>query len=192
MQVRRGQSISRRDGHVRIGQRAYERADDVAAGQAIGREHDHHLAARDPHCGLERVAAGPRLHGAHDDVGRVRHCHRSRDHHHDLGAARPVGCHRAQGWRRIDGAGYGDQAGPQVGRDDIAMRHRVERAVDHLAVLVQVGRPGRVQREGRTLVHDPPAGGLDARLELVRPGVVAGRTGLRALLGQLDDRGRDR
>jgi hypothetical protein len=192
MQVRRGQPISPHDGHVGVGQRPHQRTGDVARGQAVGREHDHDLAAGGPYRSLERVAGAPPLHGAHDDVGRVRPGHRARGHDHDLAAAGPVGRRRAQGGSRIDAAADGDQAGLRVGRDAVATRHRVDRPVDGLAVLVLVGRPGRVQGEGRAVVHDPPAGCLDARLELVRPGVVAGRTGLCAFLGQLDDRGRDR
>ncbi|RKY14805.1 MAG: hypothetical protein DRQ55_20320, partial [Planctomycetota bacterium] len=169
MQIDRSEPLDPGHGDGGVAEGADEWADDVAVGYLLWVEDHDDGTGGAPQCGLERVACAERLDGADGLVGRSRDRDIAPGHHHDLPA---VGTVRGKAPERCVGRGatrfrHHHDRGGLHGRFLQPRRHRFDRAVERLVREDDVGRPSRGQLEGAPGVDDAPAGGLDARFELV-------------------------
>jgi len=191
MQVRREQALDRCDGDARIVKCLGERVVDVAEWEAFGLEHHDDRAGGSPQRGLERITGSEGL-DRPDDLGGGRRDHDGAiDHGQDFGSGRAMclqGIQAGVGRSRIAGGDnhHRDVRGVRLGE---TRWHRLDRAVERLAFFDHVSGPGGMEREGGTVVDDTPAGRLDASLELIGAGPLAGGTCRGAILGKGDDLG---
>lgn len=190
MQVRGGQSLCSSDSHIRVLQCRDERTHDVSRRCPCRVKHDDDGATCRPDPGFEGIARAPRLHGAHHHIGRRVEDPCVGRHDHDLGVGRPMCRERFEYRARMGFGGDDDHAGRGRGWA-LDGRDRIERAVDRHSILDQIRRAQRLQIVGRTVIDDLPAGGFEARLQLVGAGEIASRAGLRTRVGKLDDLGGD-
>lgn len=167
MQIRRLQPIAAGDGHPGILERLDQRADHVTGGGAGRIEHDHDPARRAPQACSHGVPGREGLGGMDDLVGRAADLRAARGHDHDLPAC---GCELRQALEqrpRVRATGGHDDADGHPGGIAGARGDRVRRAMVDPSLGHEIRRERRPQGEPRALVHDRPAGRLDACLQLV-------------------------
>ncbi|MEA2025873.1 MAG: hypothetical protein U9O18_04210, partial [Chloroflexota bacterium] len=160
MQIDRSQALDPGHGDGGVAEGIDERADDVAGGFLL-RVEDHDDRARSAsQCSLERIARAEGFDGADDLVNRSLDRDVASGHHHDLRVSRtvrgkaPECCVGRSAARLRD---HDDRGGLHGGLLQ-PRRHRVDRAVERVALDDDVGRPRRGQLEGDPGVDDAPAG----------------------------------
>jgi hypothetical protein len=191
MQVDREQAVDRCDADARIVERLGKGAEDVADREALGLQHHDDRAGGSLQRGLQGISGAEGLNCPDDLGGRRRDRDGAIDHGQDLGSGRAMCLERVQagvGRSRIAGGDdhHRDLRGVRLGE---ARGHRLDRAVERLAFFDHVRGSGRMERERGAVVDDTPASRLDASLELIGAGPLAGGTCRGAILGKGDDLG---
>ncbi len=175
MQIGRPQAVRAGDGDAGVVESLPQGRDDIGQRQLARLEDDHDGARRAPQGDRDGVPGSERC-GRPDElvVGAIDgHPTLGDDHHLRVGGA-VVGEGLQGRWHllRPDPGHHDDGRGAAV-RLFLQRGHGVDGPVGRLAVLDDVGQPGRLQLEARTPVDDTPACRLEARLELIGGGPVS-------------------
>ncbi len=188
VQIGRPQAPRADDGHRGVSQCSRQWADEISHRFERWSQHHDDGTAGTPQRGHQRLPGAERACRADDLIGGASDGVRALADDHDLGSRRAVSGQGRQCRRRLVVPDDDDDRGPLARRLIQPRRHRPERSVERVPVLDDVSWPRRLQFEVVTGVDDPPAGGLDLKLESIGRVPIAGASRGGPLLGECHDR----